>query len=179
MNHKKLFSTESDKYVELARKTIESYIKDGITIKLPKDLPSEMTDKRAGAFVSLHKNGELRGCIGTILATTDCVGEEIIQNAISAATCDPRFMPVREEELPLLDISVDVLSEPEDIQSPDELNVKRYGVIVTKGFRRGLLLPDLDGVDTVEDQIYIAKRKAGIMPDEEVKLQRFEVIRHH
>ena len=81
MNHKKIFSTESDKYVELARKTIESYIKDGITIKLPKDLPSEMTDKRAGAFVSLHKNGELRGCIGTILATTDCVGEEIIQNA--------------------------------------------------------------------------------------------------
>ena len=169
----------SDEYVNLARKTIESYIKDGITIKLPKDLPSEMTDKRAGAFVSLHKNGELRGCIGTILATTDCVGEEIIQNAISASTCDPRFMPVREDELPLLDISVDVLSEPEDISSSDELDVKRYGVIVSKGFRRGLLLPDLDGVDTVEDQIYIAKRKAGIMPDEEVKLQRFEVIRHH
>jgi AMMECR1 domain-containing protein len=79
----------------------------------------------------------------------------------------------------LLDISVDVLSEPEDISSPAELDVKRYGVIVSKGFRRGLLLPDLDGVDTVEDQIYIAKRKAGIMPDEEVKLQRFEVIRHH
>ncbi|MBQ2184894.1 MAG: AMMECR1 domain-containing protein, partial [Lachnospiraceae bacterium] len=109
----------------------------------------------------------------------NCVGEEIIQKAISASTCDPRFMPVREDELPLLDISVDVLGEPEDIQSPDELDVKRYGVIVTKGFRRGLLLPDLDGVDTVEDQIYIAKRKAGIMPDEEVKLQRFEVIRHH
>lgn len=179
VNLRQIRGIKMDEYVSLARKTIESYIKDGITIKLPKDLPSEMTDKRAGAFVSLHKNGELRGCIGTILATTDCVGEEIIQNAISASTCDPRFMPVREEELPLLDISVDVLSEPEDISSPDELDVKRYGVIVSKGFRRGLLLPDLDGVDTVEDQIYIAKRKAGIMPDEEVKLQRFEVIRHH
>ena len=168
-----------DEYVKLAKKTIDSYVRDKITIKLPEDLPKEMTEKRAGAFVSLHKDGELRGCIGTILATTDCVGEEIIQNAISASTCDPRFAPVKDYELPFLDISVDVLSEPEDIESADELDVKKYGVIVSNGFRRGLLLPDLDGVDTVEEQIFIAKRKAGIMPDEKVKLQRFEVIRHH
>ena len=124
-------------------------------------------------------DGELRGCIGTIAATTDCIAEEIIQNAISASTKDPRFNPIAEEELPFLDISVDVLGDAEEIASPAELDVKRYGVIVTKGFRRGLLLPDLEGVDTVEDQISIAKRKAGIYPEEKVKLERFEVIRHH
>ena len=170
---------ESDEYVKLARKTIETFIKENIKICLPNDLPKDMTDKRAGAFVSIHKYGQLRGCIGTILPTTGCVGEEIIQNAISASTSDPRFPAITENELSALEISVDVLGEPEDIPSPDYLDVKKYGVIVTKGFKRGLLLPDLDGVDTVEDQIAIAKRKAGIGYDEEVKLQRFEVIRHH
>ena len=170
---------KSDEYVKLARKTIETFIKENTKISLPKDLPKDMTDKRAGAFVSIHKYGQLRGCIGTILPTTGCVGEEIIQNAISASTSDPRFPAITENELPALEISVDVLGEPEDIPSPDYLDVKKYGVIVTKGFRRGLLLPDLDGVDTVEEQIAIAKRKAGIGYDEDVKLQRFEVIRHH
>lgn len=170
---------ESDEYVKLARKTIETFIKENIKIWLPNDLPKDMTDKRAGAFVSIHKYGQLRGCIGTILPTTGCVGEEIIQNAISASTSDPRFPAITENELSALEISVDVLGEPEDIPSPDYLDVKKYGVIVTKGFKRGLLLPDLDGVDTVEDQIAIAKRKAGIGYDEDVKLQRFEVIRHH
>ncbi len=169
----------SDEYVRLARKTIEEYIKTGVQIKLPDGLPKDMTDKRAGAFVSIHKYGQLRGCIGTILATTGCVGEEIIQNAISASTSDPRFPAITENELSALEISVDVLKDPEDIDSPDCLDVKKYGVIVTNGYRRGLLLPDLDGVDTVEEQISIAKRKAGIRPDEDVKLQRFEVIRHH
>ena len=170
---------ESDEYVKLARKTIETFIKENIKICLPNDLPKDMTDKRAGAFVSIHKYGQLRGCIGTILPTTGCIGEEIIQNAISASTSDPRFPAITENELSALEISVDVLGEPEDIPSPDYLDVKKYGVIVTKGFKRGLLLPDLDGVDTVEDQIAIAKRKAGIGYDEDVKLQRFEVIRHH
>lgn len=170
---------ESDEYVKLARKTIDTFIKENIKICLPNDLPKDMTDKRAGAFVSIHKYGQLRGCIGTILPTTGCIGEEIIQNAISASTSDPRFPAITENELSALEISVDVLGEPEDIPSPDYLDVKKYGVIVTKGFKRGLLLPDLDGVDTVEDQIAIAKRKAGIGYDEDVKLQRFEVIRHH
>ena len=133
----------------------------------------------AGVFVSLHKHDRLRGCIGTILPTTPSVAEEIIQNAVSAAAEDPRFDPVKADELKWLEISVDVLGDPEPIESPADLDVKRYGVIVSKGHRRGLLLPDLDGVDTVEDQIAIAKRKAGIPENSDVKLERFEVIRHH
>ena len=147
-------------------------------IDVPSDIPSEMLSRRAGAFVSIHKEGKLRGCIGTILPTTENIAEEIIQNAISASTKDPRFNAIQPEELPLLEINVDVLGDPEDIESPDELDVKRYGVIVSSGYRRGLLLPDLDGVDTVEEQISIARRKGGIGEDEPVKLQRFEVVRH-
>jgi AmmeMemoRadiSam system protein A/AmmeMemoRadiSam system protein B len=168
-----------DPYVQLARDTIEAYIRNRKKIDIPDNTPKELLERRAGVFVSIHEMDNLRGCIGTIAATTDCIAEEIIQNAISASTRDPRFDPITEAELPLLDISVDVLGDAEEIDSPAQLDVKRYGVIVTKGFRRGLLLPDLEGVDTVEDQIYIAKRKAGIDPDEKVKLERFEVIRHH
>lgn len=169
---------QSDAYVRLARASLESYIRTGKTIGVPNDLPEEMTKKQAGAFVSIHKQGKLRGCIGTILPTTECVAEEIIQNAISASTRDTRFDAITEDELKWLEINVDVLGEPEDIDSPDQLDVKRYGVIVSKGFKRGLLLPDLEGVDTVEDQIAIAMQKAGIAPGTKVKLQRFEVIRH-
>ena len=168
----------TDPYVALAKKTIHTYITTGKILCVPDNLPEEMLKTKAGAFVSIHKNDSLRGCIGTILATTDCIAKEIIQNAISASTKDPRFAPITEEELDSLVISVDVLSVPEDISSPSQLDVKRYGVIVTKGFRRGLLLPDLEGVKTVEDQIAISKMKAGIGADEEVRLQRFEVIRH-
>ena len=107
-----------------------------------------------------------------------CVAEEIIYNAVSAAARDPRFSPVRADELKWLEISVDELSEPEAIDTADQLDVKRYGVIVSKGARRGLLLPDLEGVDTVEDQINIAMNKAGIHSYEDVRLERFEVIRH-
>ena len=170
---------QSDAYVRLARASLESYIRNGKTISVPPDLPDEMTGKQAGAFVSIHKHGKLRGCIGTILPTTGSVAEEIIQNAISASTRDPRFDAVTEDELKWLEINVDVLGEPEDIESADELDVKRYGVIVSKGGRRGLLLPDLDGVDTVEQQIAIATQKAGLAPGTPVKLQRFEVIRHY
>lgn len=172
-------SVKADPYVKLARETIEAYIRSGKKIAIPSDTEAELFERRAGVFVSIHENDDLRGCIGTIAATTDCIAEEIIQNAISASTKDPRFNPITEEELPYLDISVDVLGDAEEIDSPADLDVKRYGVIVTKGFRRGLLLPDLEGVDTVEDQIDIAKRKAGIYPEEKVKLERFEVIRHH
>lgn len=168
-----------DAYVSLARKTIEAFVSERRLIDVPDNLPEEMLSKKAGAFVSIHEKGMLRGCIGTIASTTDFVAKEIIQNAISAASKDPRFDPVREDELKYLEISVDVLGDAEDIDSPEELDVKRYGVIVTSGFKRGLLLPDLDGVDTVEDQIAIAKSKAGITEEEDYKLQRFEVIRHH
>ncbi len=169
----------SDAYVNLARQTIETYIGEGFLIDVPDALPAEMTEKKAGAFVSIHKLGRLRGCIGTILPTTDSIAQEIINNAVSASTRDPRFEPITADELPYLEINVDILGEPEDISSPDQLDVKRYGVIVTNGYRRGLLLPDLEGVDTVSDQISIAKRKAGIGENETVNLQRFEVIRHY
>ena len=146
---------------------------------MPDDLPDEMLSKTAGAFVSIHEHGELRGCIGTIAPTRSSVAEEIIANAISASTRDPRFPAISADELPWLEISVDVLGEPEDIDSVDQLDVKRYGVIVSAGHKRGLLLPDLDGVDTPEQQVDIAMRKGGIRSSENYKLQRFEVIRHH
>lgn len=169
-----------DPYTALARRTVETYIRTGRTIRVPKkgDVPEEMLERKAGVFCSLHEDGNLRGCIGTILPCTGCIADEIIHNAISAATRDPRFDRIREEELDRLVYSVDVLSEPEDIDSPALLDVKKYGVIVTNGRRRGLLLPDLEGVDTVKEQISIAKRKAGIREDEPVQLQRFEVVRH-
>ena len=138
-----------------------------------------MKTGQAGAFVSIHENGELRGCIGTIAPVQKALYLEIIANAISASTRDPRFPPITKNELPDLEISVDVLGEAEEIPSEDYLDVKRYGVIVSKGRRRGLLLPDLEGVDNVETQVAIAKMKAGIREeDTDVVLERFEVIRH-
>ena len=145
---------------------------------VPDWVPPEMTARRAGVFVSIHEDGRLRGCIGTILPVYGSVAEEIIRNAVSASTRDPRFDPIRPEELDRLEINVDVLTTPERIESRDELDVKRYGVIVSSGSKRGLLLPDLDGVDTVDEQVDIAMRKGGIYPREKVTLERFEVIRH-
>ena len=137
-----------------------------------------MIRTRAGAFVSIHKHGRLRGCIGTIYPTTENVALEIIRNAISASTQDPRFDPITADELKWLEINVDVLGEPERIASMDELDVKRYGVIVSYGQKRGLLLPDLDGVYTPEQQVSIAMQKGGIREDEPYSLERFEVVRH-
>jgi AmmeMemoRadiSam system protein A len=163
--------------VKLAKDTIERYVLEGKVIETPAESTSEM-NKEAGVFVSLKKKGELRGCIGTFAPTTDSVAEEIIQNAISAATKDPRFPSVDPSELDDIDYSVDVLSAPENVDGMDELDAKKYGVIVSCGGRRGLLLPDLEGVDTVEEQVSIASMKAGISPSEEVELQRFEVKRY-
>ena len=168
----------ADEYVRLARQSLEHYVLRRERMAVPAGLPAPLRETRAGAFVSLHKFGKLRGCIGTILPTADCLAREILDNAVSAAVRDPRFDPVRPDELKWLEISVDVLGAPEPIDSPDRLDVKRYGVIVTSGGRKGLLLPDLEGVDTVEDQIAIARRKAGIGPNEPVKLERFSVTRH-
>ena len=169
---------KEDSYVRLARETIEKYVGSRERNTVPDWAPEEMTGRRAGVFVSIHKEGRLRGCIGTILPTAGSVAEEIIRNAVSASTRDPRFDPVRPEELDKLEINVDVLSEPERISSKDELDVKRYGVIVSSGSRRGLLLPDLDGVDTVDEQVEIAMKKGGITARDRITLERFEVIRH-
>ena len=171
--------SQSDDYVRLARAAVEAYVRNRETLAVPDGLPDEMLRRQAGTFVSIHEHGALRGCIGTIGPTRDCIAKEIIGNAISASTRDPRFPAIRPEELPWLEISVDVLGEPEDIDSVDELDVKRYGVIVSSGRKRGLLLPDLDGIDTPEQQVEIAMKKGGIHRFEKYKLQRFEVIRHY
>ena len=165
--------------VQLAKETIESYVRHGETIQPPEDLTPEM-EKRAGSFVTIHKHGMLRGCIGTIEPTQANVAQEVIQNAISAAARDPRFPPIGPDELADLDIKVDVLGEPEPVDSLEELDPRRYGVIVrsARDRRRGLLLPDLEGVDTAEYQVDIARRKAGLMPDEAIELYRFEVVRY-
>lgn len=167
-----------DPLVRLARLSLETYVKTGKFAELPANLPEEIMGKRAGAFVSLKKDGVLRGCIGTIEAVRNSLAEEILCNAVSAGENDPRFSPVTEEELPELVYSVDVLSEPEPADSSEQLNPTRYGFIVQNGTRRGLLLPDLAGIDTPEEQIAIARRKAGIGRDEPVRLWRFEVVRH-
>ena len=165
-------------HVRLARETIENYVKQGKIITPPKDLPEEMINQKAGVFVSLKKFGDLRGCIGTFMPTQENIAQEIIKNAISAAIDDPRFPPVTVPELEDLSISVDVLSAPEEVKDTSQLDPKKYGVIVSSGYKKGLLLPDLEGVDTAEYQIDIAKRKAGIYPNEKVKLYRFEVKRY-
>ena len=168
-----------DAYVRLARHTIEAFVETGKFPEMPEGLPDELYQNRAGTFVSLKEDGRLRGCIGTIQAVRGSLAEEIMHNAVSACSEDPRFSPVEEWEVDRLTISVDVLGETEKVSSPEELDVTRYGVIVTRGAKRGLLLPNLEGVDTIEQQIAIAKQKAGIKDHESVELERFEVIRHH
>jgi AmmeMemoRadiSam system protein A len=167
-----------DSYVQLARKALETYVQSQMTLEAPLDLPEEMTRARAGVFVSLKLNQRLRGCIGTIMPTRDSIAEEIIQNAISAGCQDPRFDPVNTTELSGLIYSVDVLMPPERVPSKTALDPKKYGVIVSTANRRGLLLPDLEGIDTVDEQLRIALRKAGIRDTEPYTIERFEVIRH-
>lgn len=166
-------------YVKLARNSIEHFVNTGNVAKLPSDLPAEMIENKAGVFVSLKKHGLLRGCIGTISPVTKCIGEEILRNAVSACSEDPRFAPVEKDELDKLVYSVDVLGKAEDIEDRSQLDIKRYGVIVTNGIKRGLLLPNLEGIDSVDQQIEIAMQKAGIGKDEPYSLQRFEVVRHY
>ena len=170
---------KKDPYVALARESLEVYICSHTVLPLRKSLPKDLLTCRGGVFVSLKKFGELRGCIGTIAPVQENLAQEIISNAISAGTRDPRFLPVEEKELPYLEYSVDVLKEAEQIDSLEQLDVRRYGVIVSDEHRRGLLLPDLEGVDTPLQQISIALNKAGMDPYEPFLLERFEVVRHH
>lgn len=185
-----------DAYIKLAKFAVEEFVKTGKIIEAPKNLPKEMLNAKAGVFVSIHKKsevapptdeeGELRGCIGTFQPTKENIAQEIIDNAIAASSHDPRFPRITSYELPDLEISVDVLEKPEPVAASDmrlameQLDPKKYGVIVksAQDSRTGLLLPDLEGIDTPEYQIAIARQKAGILPDEEIHLYRFEVIRH-
>ena len=163
--------------VKLAKNTLETFIKEGIIIGPPDPLPP-LFQEQAGVFVSLHKFGQLRGCIGTFEPARDNIAREIISNVINSATRDPRFSPVTADELKHLEYNVDVLTAPEPVEDISKLDPKKYGVIVERDYRKGLLLPDLEGVDTVEQQIDICRRKAGISPYEEVQLYRFEVKRY-
>ncbi len=175
-----LLNNMKDKYIELAKLTIETYLKEGRVISPPKNLPKEMLTKKAGVFVSLHlKDGSLRGCIGTFYPTKPNLAQEIIANALCSALQDPRFPPVTIHELPNLVYSVDILSASKTVSKDKLSNPKKYGLIVsTQDGRRGLLLPDLPGVETVEEQIAICRQKAGISPWEPVSYQIFTVERH-
>lgn len=171
---------KEDVYVRFARKNIESFVRDGKTVSLSahSGLPEEMLKDRAGVFVSIHEFGNLRGCIGTIAPVHENIAAEIAANAASACSADPRFPAVRPDELDYLDINVDVLTKPEPC-TKDQLDPKKYGVIVRQGNKRGVLLPDLEGVNSVDEQISIAMQKAGIPSHaDDVELERFEVVRH-
>jgi len=173
----------SDPCVTLAKKAIETYAKTGAPLSLSDEeknkLPEYMRQTRAGCFVSIHKaNGDLRGCIGTLAPTRSSLVSEILHNAVSAANFDPRFSPISEDELGSLEINVDVLTPAIAVSDPEELDPKKYGIIVSEGGRRGCLLPDLEGVDTPQQQIYIACSKAGIDPTDDFDLERFTVVRH-
>ena len=170
---------KEDPWVRLARLALETYVRTGRPLeRLPEDLPPELTGQAAGTFVSLHMDGRLRGCIGTISPTQENTAWEIVRNAVSACSRDPRFSPVRTDELDRLEYSVDVLGQPEAVDSPAQLDPRLYGVIVSCDHRRGLLLPDLDGVDTAEQQLDIARQKGGIRTGEPYKIERFKVVRH-
>jgi len=171
--------SNEDSYVRLARKTLEQYVKTGTTLKEFDHLPDEMMENRAGVFVSIKNSGGLRGCIGTIGPTEDNIALEIVRNAINAGSNDPRFPAISESELNDLTITVDVLSAPEKIDTTDKLDPIDYGVIVTAGYKRGLLLPNLEGVATVEEQLRIAMQKGGISSEDDYELERFRVFRHY
>ena len=170
-----------DAYVRIARTSIETYVRAHRYANLPQDLAHELTDNRAGVFVSIKKYGKLRGCIGTFAPTQKNVAEEILYNAVSAAAHDGRFDPIEEGELGRLVYSVDVLTAPEPVSSAAELDPKIYGVIVKSltDSRLGLILPDLAGIDTAEEQVTIAREKGRILPKEKISIARFKVVRHH
>jgi AmmeMemoRadiSam system protein A len=165
--------------VKLAKDAVELYVREGRILEVKEsDLPAELRS-RAGVFVCLKIDNVLRGCIGTFQPTEPTIAHETVRNAISAATCDPRFTCVRKDELAVVEYTVDVLTAPERVANRNELDPRRYGVIVQAGPRRGLLLPDLEGVDTVDYQVDIARQKAGIPPGTPIELSRFEVKRCH
>ncbi|HHY81105.1 MAG TPA: AmmeMemoRadiSam system protein A [Clostridiales bacterium] len=168
----------NDPYIELAQTALETYLKNGYIIDWKQLKLNGIKPGKRGCFVTIRKNNELRGCMGTFQPERDCLADEIIHNAIFAGVMDSRFLPVTCEELPSLEYVVDVLEEPERICITDEYNVREYGIIVIKDNRTGLLLPDLTGISTKEEQLNIALSKAGISRDENFTLMRFRVEHH-
>jgi AmmeMemoRadiSam system protein A len=165
--------------VQLVKETVELYVREGKIREVREEELIPELRQRAAIFVCLKIDGNLRGCIGTLQPQEPTMAHEAVRNAVSAATCDPRFTCVREDELGVIEYTVDVLTPPEPVKERNELDPRRYGVIVQAGARRGLLLPDLEGVDTVDYQVSIAMQKAGIPPGTPVALFRFEVRRYH
>ncbi len=165
--------------VQLAKETVELYVREGKIHEVREEELDPELRQRAGVFVCLKIDGNLRGCIGTFQPQEPTIAHETVRNAISAATCDPRFTCVHADELGVIEYSVDVLTPPEPVKDRSELDPRRYGVIVQAGPRRGLLLPDLEGVESADQQIGIAMQKAGIPRGMPVTLFRFEVKRYH
>ena len=172
-----------NEYIKLAKNTIEKYVKTGKKIEVPKDLPEEFCSIRKGVFVTIyekHSSKKLRGCIGTFMPTKKNIAEEIINNAVAAAVHDCRFNPISENELENLIYEVSLLNPPEQINSVADLNAKKYGAIVKSlDGKTGLLLPNIEGVDTPEEQISIACQKAGInLRVEKIELYKFTVEKY-
>ncbi len=182
-------------YILLAKQAVENYVKEKKIISPPEDLPEEFLNKKAGTFITIEKNGQLRGCIGTYLATKENIAQEIIHNAIAAAIEDYRFGPLQKEELPELSYTVYILEKPELVKNIKELNPKKYGIIVKTApitypdtdvvfnghfpYKSGLLLPDLEGIDTIEKQISITCQKGGIDPKKEkIMIYKFSVEKY-
>lgn len=174
----KAIQDNEGEYVKLARKAIEKYILKEKKISLPKTSSDKLFSEKAGVFVSLKTDSGLRGCMGTTSPICRNLGEEIIENAIKSASMDSRFETVDKSELCSLIISVDILSRPEIVEDIDNLDPKEYGIIVESDYKRGLLLPNLDGITSVEEQIKIALNKGGINPHDMYKMYRFTVERH-
>ncbi len=172
------YKKKEDGFVSLARSAIKEYATSGEILRVPNPLPEELCHKKAGAFVLIKEAGKLRGCIGTIEPVKESLAEEIICNAVNAAFHDPRYAPIRKDELKRLEIIVDVTGELEEIDSTEMLDIDRYGVIVSRGRKKGFLLPNQNGLETVEQQVAIARKNAGVKPKEKVKMERFEVVRH-
>ncbi len=169
---------KEEKYItDLARKAVEEYIVSGREAEIEEEELPEILKRKAGVFVTLKKGGKLRGCMGTFKPVQKNAAYEIISNAMTAAENDPRFPEVEKEELNEISISVDILSEPEAVRNKSELDPKKYGILVKGGHQTGLLLPDLEGIETAEKQLNIAKRKAGLAEDTEVEIYRFTVSR--
>lgn len=169
-----------DKYVQLAKQAIKGYVKNGKIISVPRNLSKELYTRQAGVFVTIHKNKNLRGCIGTYSPVQDNIAEEIIHNAVAACSSDPRFNPVATEELPFLEYEVSVLNKPELIKDIKKHDPEKHGIMVCcADGRRGLLLPDLDGVDSTDKQLFIACQKGGIDPrSDKFQLYFFKAEKH-
>ena len=173
------FSVGTHSYVKLAMEAVHYYLLKGELLPCPSPLPPGM-ECRSGVFVSIKikKNRNLRGCIGTIEPNQDNLAQEIIKNAVSAATRDPRFEPITIEELDTFSFSVDTLTPLEPINTPDKLNPQRYGLSIKGSSKQGILLPDLEGIDTPEKQIDICLKKAAIPKNSHYQMYRFEIKRY-